>query len=383
MHIVYLAELNNPHTQRWVNYFARRGCRVSMLCDQSGPRPHPNVEIYHPHWALPAEILAFKLFPKPYGNNAFKWLAYKPIIRRLRPDIIHAMEALGYGHALARCGHAPKVLTPWGNDIFLDARRSRIARHLVTRGLKAADVITTNMPNLAEYLSEEFGVPSNRVRAFSWGVDLEMFNPHERDQARMDLRAEWGIPADAPVLISARRFDPYWGANEIIEAAAKILQGGEDCYFIILRAGGDEQFFNEMANRKISNDRVRFVSRYLTPEQMAGYLQAADGFLSCPHTDLLSISVVEGMACGAVPVVSDLPAYHTRLKDGETAWFAAPRDAASLANAMKRCLADRGRWEDIRRVNWETVQREDDWTKQAALMADIYESLTNQKILPP
>lgn len=380
MHIAYLAELNNPHTQRWVAWFARRGCRVSVLCDQPGPRPHPNVEVFHPQWSLPAEILAFKLFPKPFGNNAFKWLAYKPMIRRLKPDVIHAMEALGYGYTLARCSPGARVLTPWGNDIFHDPKRSRIARYLVTCGLRAADIISTNMPNLAEYLEKEFQIPTGKVKAFSWGVELDRFNPHDREASRRELRAEWGIPLDAPVMISARRFDPYWGAEEIVSAAVEITGRNQDCYFVILRAGGDEDYFERMARQKLTGDRVRFVDRYLSPQQMAQHLQASDVFLSCPHTDLLSISVVEGMACGAVPVVSDLPAYQTRLVNDETAFCAAPRNAKSLTEAMLRCLAHRDRWAEISRKNWDTVQREDDWEKQAKLMAGIYESLTGEKI---
>lgn len=383
MHIAYLAELNNPHTQKWVGYFARRGDRVSVLCDTPGPRPHQNIEVYHPEWSLPMQIVAFRLFPRPYGNNMFKWSAYRPLLHRLNPDVVHAMEAVGYGYTLARCGSFPKVLTPWGNDIFFDPQHSRVARFMVSRALRAADVITTNMPNLAEYLESAFAIPGGKVQAFSWGVDQTVFNPTGREEARRKLAKEWNIPEDATVIISARRFDPYWGAQAIVKAAAAILETVPDCYFVILRAGGDERFFERetqlLVQGHLTRDRVRLVERYLTPAQMADHLRAADGFLSYPQTDLLSISVVEGMACGAVPIVADLPAYHTRLENEKTAFMAPVGQWKELTEAIRRFLLSRERWEEIRAFNWKTVQREDNWLTQAEKMADIYESLLGRQ----
>ena len=62
MHILYLAEINNPHVQRWVKYFTEQGHRISLLCDYKGPKPHPDVTVIHPQMNFLTKVVAFKLF---------------------------------------------------------------------------------------------------------------------------------------------------------------------------------------------------------------------------------------------------------------------------------------------------------------------------------
>jgi glycosyltransferase involved in cell wall biosynthesis len=57
-------------------------------------------------------------------------------------------------------------------------------------------------------------------------------------------------------------------------------------------------------------------------------------FVSVPETDLLSISVLEGMACGCVPILADLPAYRTRIVDGENGFLFEPGNADDLISKI-------------------------------------------------
>ena len=379
MHIIYLADINNPHTLRWVNYFASLNHHVTVLCDYPADNPPSNITILHPHMSLLTKIVAFKLFPKPYGNNFFKFLPYRKIIQSLKPDIIHGMEALGYGFATSLAGNYPKILTPWGNDIYYDPRHSRIARFLVNYALHHVDAITTNMPNLSEYLIREFNVPEQKIKAFSWGVNLTIFNPDKNQQANA-LRDILKIPLEAPVIISHRRCAPYWGMDSIVQAMGKFLREYKDVHFIFLRSDGESDYFNakstELQNYGIS-DRFHPITDYLTPDQMSIHLNASNAFISFPHTDLLSISVIEGMACGAIPIVADLPSYKTRLSVTNAFW-AEPHKTDSLLAALQRCFSNKTDWDKIINGNWEVIKKEEDWSKQALLMQNLYESVIKQ-----
>ena len=154
MRLALLATIDNIHTRRWIDFFVQqRDIEVFVLCDLPVQTHPAGATLIHPKMNLLTKVIAFKLFPKPYGNNVFKFLAYRRELRRIRPDIIHGFELLGYGLATVLSGlDVPTVLTPWGNDIFELPHRSRVAHWIVKTSLHRAECITTNMPGLEDYL---------------------------------------------------------------------------------------------------------------------------------------------------------------------------------------------------------------------------------------
>jgi glycosyltransferase involved in cell wall biosynthesis len=61
---------------------------------------------------------------------------------------------------------------------------------------------------------------------------------------------------------------------------------------------------------------VQFVGR-LDAASQAGWYDRARWYLSLPTSDSVSVSVLEAMAHGCVPIVSDLPANRELVRDGD------------------------------------------------------------------
>ncbi|MCX6999266.1 MAG: glycosyltransferase family 4 protein [Candidatus Sumerlaeota bacterium] len=383
MRIAFLASADNIHTRRWAKYLASCGHDLTILCDRQPENPLEGIHLVHPEMRLATKILAFKLFPKPYGNNFFKRFPYKRELLRLRPDIVHAFEALGYGYALAHCGTFPKVLTPWGNDILYDPAHSRIARFLVSRALRAADVITTNYVELADHLTQDFAIPQSKIRPFSWGVDLTIFHPGYSKEAET-LRQKLSLPPAARIILSNRMMKPYWGIGVIADALPAVFREIPEAHAIFLRGAGDAAFENEVREgfrRAGILERVRFVPEYLTEKEMATFLNLAEAFVSCPSTDLLSISVLEGMACGCAPVLADLDAYRTRIRHGENGLIFRPGDSADLAEKLT-ILLRHPEWKPrFAGINIPLINEKDNWHKNAPRLVAIYKELLRMKKL--
>jgi len=377
MHIAFLASADNIHTQRWAKYLTSCGHELTILCDQPPEIPLEGIRLVHPEMRLDTKILAFKLFPKPYGNNFFKRFPYRREISLLRPDIVHAFEAIGYGYALAHCGAFPKVLTPWGNDVLYDPAHSRIARFLVSRALRAADVITTNYPELADHLSKDFDIPQSKIRPFSWGVDLTIFHAGYSDESEA-LRRKLSLPPAARIILSNRMMKPYWGISIIADALPAVFKEIPEAYAIFLRGAGDATFENDIREgfrRAGILERIRFVTEYLNEKEMATILNLAEAFVSCPSTDLLSISVLEGMACGCAPVLADLDAYRTRIRHGENGLIFRPGDSADLAEKLIILLRHPDWKSRFAAINIPLINEKDNWHKNAPRMVEIYEEL--------
>ncbi len=377
MKLCYLGNIDNVHTRRWVSYFASKGHETYLLGDRPYSSGLENVTIITPEMNFPTKVLAFRLFPRPFGNNVYKALPYRREVRRIRPDLVHGFEALGYGFALAHCGPYPKVLTPWGNDVYDWPKRSRLARWLVKSALQGADAISTNHPALASYLVPEFGIPRDKVVSFSWGVDLTVFKQGYAEEVAA-LRRELEIAADAPVVVSNRQMNAYWGIEEIVRAVPRVVEEFPSAVFVFLRGSGTAEY--ESAMRRLAEDErvarnIRFVSEFISPRQMAVFLNMAHMFVSVPYTDLLSISVLEGMACGAIPVLSELDAYKTRVQDEENGFYVPVRDPAAVAKRVIYCLKHPELREHIAKQNREIVSTQDNWETNAQAMEALYQQL--------
>jgi len=78
----------------------------------------------------------------------------------------------------------------------------------------------------------------------------------------------------------------------------------------------------------------------LTAADMAGLLSRSQVMVSPSEHDGTPNSLLEAMACGALPVVGDLESLREWIDDGENGLLIDPSDPAALADAILAGLAD-------------------------------------------
>jgi glycosyltransferase involved in cell wall biosynthesis len=83
------------------------------------------------------------------------------------------------------------------------------------------------------------------------------------------------------------------------------------------------------------------------------------------------MAVVEAMACGLAPVVTDIPGVAERLQDGIDALIVPPGDAGALEKAIGRLIAGSDELERIRQSAWNRA-RSFSWDTIAVKTLDIY-----------
>ena len=101
-------------------------------------------------------------------------------------------------------------------------------------------------------------------------------------------------------------------------------------------------------------DKVTFTGRVDAPTQAAHYARAT-WFLSLPQSDSVSVSVLEAMAHGCVPLLSDLPANREVIGDSARGLIVgslddlparmAALDALKLAGSNRDWVAAKGLFE--------------------------------------
>jgi glycosyltransferase involved in cell wall biosynthesis len=120
--------------------------------------------------------------------------------------------------------------------------------------------------------------------------------------------------------------------------------------------------------------QVSFLGRQ-RPAEIAGHLSAADIFVSTSLSDGNNISLNEAMACGAFPVVTDIPANREWINHGENGFLTDAKDPAALTAYLNRALMDGELRSRAAASNWIVIQQRGQWSTAMHAIEAQYDKL--------
>ena len=141
-----------------------------------------------------------------------------------------------------------------------------------------------------------------------------------------------------PRIVSTRNLFPVYDVGLLVDAAPLILEA-RDAFFTICGDGPDRERLSERIGSLGLAGRFTLAGR-LDPMSVARELRASAVYVSTSRSDSTSVSLLEAMACGAFPVVTDLAANREWIADGENGIVLARRDPRVLADAVLKALGD-------------------------------------------
>jgi glycosyltransferase involved in cell wall biosynthesis len=168
------------------------------------------------------------------------------------------------------------------------------------------------------------------------GIDTALFAPDRCGRAR--VRAELGIPPDAPVVAIVGRLDPRKGHDVFIAAARRFAAHRPEARFLCV--GDGEEPHRSLVGRWLDESGLdsRLVRTGFRRDMPAVY-SACDIVTCASYTESFPNVVAEAMASGVPCVTTSVG--EAPLIVGETGEVVPPRDAAAMACAWERLLARR------------------------------------------
>ena len=187
---------------------------------------------------------------------------------------------------------------------------------------------------LFDPLAHLFAIPESSSR----------FAPGNRDQAR----AESGLYGDPCVLWVGHLTigkDPLAVLDGVARAAAQLPGLQLWCAF------GSAPLLDEV-QRRIEHDprlrgRVHLLGK-VAHTHVETLMRATDAFVSGSHSEGSGYALLEALACGAVPVVTDIPSFRALTGGGRVGKLWPCGDAARLADALVAIAASRPSPEQVR-----------------------------------
>jgi len=169
------------------------------------------------------------------------------------------------------------------------------------------------------------------------GVDSERFKPDAG--ARAALRAELGIPADAPVFLFIGRLKRDKGVLDLARAFAALAREDAACRLLIV--GPDEERLLPEIEQACAacRTRVHIAGLSAVPER---YMSASDLLCLPSYREGFPVTVIEAAAAGVPAIGARIYGITDAIVEGETGVLFDAGDIGQLAQGMRTLAGDAG-----------------------------------------
>lgn len=263
------------------------------------------------------------------------------LARRLDPDVVHLHctnpAALLHLRALRR---ARGVLAATAH-VVVPHEPIPFQKPIVDRIHGIPDLVIAHSRVDAARLAGEHGVDPARIAVIPHGEYGFFEKAGDRTPTRSEARSRLGLDEDAEVALFFGYVREYKGLDVLLDAWPTVVAGRPRAR---LAVAGDPVRLPAPRRRELLArlDDSGAVHRfgYVPFEEVATWFAAAD-VLVMPYRRISQSGVLFlGLALGVPIVASAVGALPEMLRDGEDAVLVPPGDAAALASALARVLAD-------------------------------------------
>jgi glycosyltransferase involved in cell wall biosynthesis len=349
MRIALLAAAMSANTRSWVAGLTSHGHHVDVVTFHPGDVPGATVHV------VPT--------PRAIGKLGYVLAAprIKRLLRELSPDLTIGYYLSSYGLVSALAWRGPLVLTAAGSDILMP-RSNRLVRYLGRRG----DLFVAWADHMAARL-ETLGIPPAKILKVARGIDTTVFTSEGERLAPA---------ASRQLVVSTRNFRPIYSLDVIVKAVARVISAGVDVEYRLLGRGPLQDDLEALSRDLGIADRVAFVGHH-PPATIAAHLRSAAVYAAASRSDGASASLFEAMACGAFPVVSDIPANAEWIEHGTNGFLASSDDPIAFAEMLKEALNRPDLRSRAARCNADIVKAKLDRRTNIEVMTKRFEEVTS------
>ena len=218
-----------------------------------------------------------------------------------------------------------------------------------------------------------YGADAARIVTVPCGVNLDLFHPIAKEEARRQL----GLRDDDRILLFVGRIEPLKGVDILLGAAAR-LEEEPDCFVLVV--GGDSaaqdgevSHLRDLASELGIAERVNFLGA-VDHERLPLFYSAADVCVMPSFYESFGLVAVEAMACGTPVVASRVGGLAATVRDGETGYLIPWRCPEPFAERLELLLRNEG----LRRAFGQTAREEVErfrWGNVAEAMLNLYREL--------
>ncbi len=356
MRVAFLAKRHSVHTTRWVNALAGAGTEVHLISSVHHGEPLDRAVHFHP-LAVPP--------PAGFLLNAPE---LRRILRSIRPDVLNAHYASGYGTLARLSGFHPYVLSIWGSDVYEFPGRSIVHRTVLRGNLAAADWVCSTSHAMA-HQAATIHTPTH-LSVIPFGVDTTAFRPEPGTNERPEI-----------VVGTVKALAPRYGIDLLLRAFAWVRDrlSSEDpglagrLRLRIVGGGPEAEALARLATALGVAKEVSFVGP-VPHDHVPDHLRGFDVYAALSRHESFGVAVIEASACGCPVLVSDAGGLPEVVLHERTGIVVPRENVEAAAEALLRLILAPSLRSDLGRAGRAHVVTNYAWETSVRAMVEVYRS---------
>ena len=358
--ILVVAMADSIHTARWLEQF--RDAEINFVLFPSSPhrRVHPRIKQMLKtdsgvnltlSWGVRMFSLPLWVIDR-FADHRLRGLLLRRMLRRERPEIVHAMETQGAGYVMRRALRKsitrPRVmLTIWGSDLFWFQQFPRHKRKL-KETLELVDDLALEC-NRDVAIAHDLGYEGRVIPPFpiTGGYDVEALS----EIASL-------VPPSKRKVILVKGHTRFVGRAQLALKALEDVQDLLDGYKIIVYSADPKA---RRVARKLSTQYSLDISLHrrgsLAHDRVINLFSEARIYLGISLSDGLPNSLQEAMVLGAFPIQTNTSCADEWIVDGKSGIIVDPHNPASIVAALRKALENDALVDAASKINLVTAQQ--------------------------
>jgi len=356
------------------------GYQISVVTPKIYARSHyveeqEGIRVYRfPFFSGDRPLIEYKKIP--YFKMVFYYLTgfflTSYVVLKYKCHLIHAHWAIPTGLIGALVGSffkSPLIVTIHGSDFRIGSTKPFMLKKIFLYVCKRAKHIICVSEVLRREI-EKLGIKAEKISVSPMGVDETFFRPLiNRGVNRM---RQWFT------ILSNRQLQPIYNLSLLIRAIPMVLKEEPNARFIIAGIGSEREKLEKQVKDLNISSNVQFLG-WVTHDGMPELLSTADIYISTSLDDGTSISLLEAMASGAFPIVTDIPSNREWISDGENGFLVPIEEERFLAEKILEAIRNQDLREGSRDKNFFLIKEKALWPVAIEKAKEIYKMALDSK----
>lgn len=359
--IVFLANAYSIHVVQWALYMKNAGLEVIVISQDEPNQDFPK--------DVPVYITPFR-GEMGYFLNIFY---VKKLLKKLKPDLVHAHYASGYGTLARLVNFHPYVLSVWGSDVYDFPYKSQLHCWIVRKNLYAADKLSSTSHCMMEQ-TLKIAPNLESFDVIPFGVDLQKFvRTKDTDKEKNTI-----------VVGTVKTLSEKYGIDLLIKAFFHLKErisviSPETATKLRLRivGGGYQEKELKSLVKQLGIEKVTCFVGAVSHNQVPYELSKLDIYVALSRWDSESfgVAIIEAGIIGLPVVVANVGGLPEVVQDNHTGFVVPKENPEKAAEALEKLVLNPELRHHIGLNAQKFIKQNFSWNFCVKKMSDLYQKL--------
>lgn len=246
---------------------------------------------------------------------------------------------------------------------------------------KSVNMIIAPSESDKKYLHFLYDVPEDRVVKIPPGVNIDLFKPIPK----LDAKVRIGAKNEEKIILFVGRIEPLKGVDALLYALKIICRNELKIPFKLYIVGGDiSQQSDKWPSQLKHLDKVRRILgveecvRFIGQKpqhELPYYYNAAEIVVMPSHYESFGMAAAEAMACGTPVITTNVTGISGLIDERRSNLITSVNNPLLLATQISKLLTDKEMYDQIRKNIMENVE-DLSWEKVVKQIEEVYETLS-------